>query len=1235
MNEPIAGALAKLTAEGSKALAEGGKVLAEGGKVLAESSKALMALPQRGRALVKRVPEPVQIELAKLSSRGAHVCREIFAGIFVVGLVIIVAGYGRLSRGPVSVPGLVPPIEAAINDQLTGLKVKIDDAFFTRSPDGPGVLFRLRNIRLIDEDGSIVAQAPLAAIGMSGSALLSGHLAPGSVDFIGPRLLLFYNEDQGLSLSFSRPSSAESEALIRGSLPAEDNGDAEPGLVPPETVVTKRPDVPVGASGRKFDLNKTVSEVFDRARQGDTSYLTRFGFKDALVVLSRDGTQTMWQVPDFAIDLDHHNRRSVLVGQANIASSKGDWQLELRTEQRTRDRSLRMTALIEDLVPSGIASNFPSIGLLRALDMAVDGEADVDLSKNGDFIAGDAKLALAPGQIVAPWDPDTPMRIDGGHLQVRYDKNKNLIELAPSTLVWGKSKATFSGTFRPIRGADGEPVSWDFALKADDAVLAVEEAGLGPMKVDEWSAKGNIAVKQGKLTLSSFIIRAGDASIALAGAVADAGGSPEVHLTGTVSPMPVDTLKLLWPKFMAGKARAWVLERIAGGAVKGGKFSVNLGPGVLAAIEKGGEAPDGAVDVALGLSGLAIAYIPKMPPIVTGDATLRVKGTEFSIDIPQAKIAVADGQEIALSNGRFVIPDLRVDPQRGVITYHAAAATPTVLALLDHEPLGYMRDVGLKPDFLGGSAEGDFTLSMPLRADLDFKEIAMGGKARLNDAIASSLMGDVPVTAETIDVNLTERGIQARGPIHIKGVPAEIDWQRIFYAPDEEQPPTKITTTLDEAGRQKLGIELNHLIKGKTPVTLSIAGLGRAAPALNMQADLTQAQLLFGSMGWTKPAGRAATATFDVARKEGGAIDLENLKILGDDIDVQGSISLDPEQRLKGFYFSDFSVNRLSHVQIVATMREDRVLDIKAEGPSYDGRQFFQSLFSPSQIAGSGSSASQNDFGIDFSAAIGTIVGFYDTTARDVQVTVKKRNGRLVALDAKGNLNGKTPATVRLDEGEGARLILAESGDAGSAFRLVGFYPSVEGGVALLRVNLDAGAGDAISGTLKAQDFTVAGDTVVNDVLTDPGAAAVLGDRKPQGTRIAFNRLRAPFTVGSGKFRLNDAYINGPALGATMRGQVDFKARTVDLGGTYVPLYGLNSALGAIPILGKVFVGRKGEGVVGITFAIKGKLENPAVLVNPMSVMTPGIFRQLFEFSSDGTDAAAATPPNNDFTPQQ
>ena len=1206
MNEPISDALVKLTTEGGK---------------------ALLALPERGRALVKRVPPPVQIELKKLSSRGAHVCREIFAGILVVGLVIIVAGYGRLARGPISLPSLVPTIEAAINGELQDLQVKIDDAILQRSADGPGVLFRLRNIRLVDKDGAILAQAPLAAIGLSGSALLSGRIAPGSVDFIGPRLLLFYESDRGLSLSFSKSTAGESETVIRGSLPAGEPPAGQAAAPSPETVIAKRQDAPT-VGGRTLDVTSTVAEVFERARRGNTSYLTRFGVKNALVVLNQSGTQTSWQVPDFSIDLEHRNRRSILVGQANIASSKGDWQLEVRTEQRTKRQSLGITALIQNLVPSGIAGNFPSLGALKALDMVVNGESTVELSNTGDFLAGDAKLELEAGQITPPWDPDTAMRIDHGNLIVHYLKENDVVEIAPSTLAWGKSKATFSGEFRPVRDASGAPASWTFALKADQATLAVEEFGLPPMKVDEWQATGSITPKDGRLTLNRFVIRSGDASIALSGSFADAPGSPEVHLAGEVSPMTVDTLKQFWPKFLAGKARAWVLQRVAGGEVLGGKFNVALAAGQLAEVEAGSPLPPEAVNVELNLSGMSIAYIPGMPPVATGDAKLTVSGIEFAVDIPQGKIVVPSGQEVALSEGRFYIPDLRQDPQEGDITFKANGATPTVLELLDHEPLGYMQSVGLRPDFLGGTAVGSFALSMPLRADLEFNQIKINGTARLNDAIASNLAGNINVEGGSLDVNVTEQAIEAKGEITVKGVPAELAWQHIFYTPEDRQPPIRVMATLDEASREKLGIKVNHLVRGPTPVTLTLSGFGAGPHSMSMQADLTDARLLFGSMGWTKPVGHTASVQFDIVPKEGGSTDLENFKILGDDIAVQGAIALDPEQHLKEFYFSDFSVNRNTHVEITANVRDDQVLDIKAQGPSYDGKQFFQSLFSAGQLAEDGSAEPADPFGVDFSAEIGTVYGFYDTMAKDVKVTMRKRNGRLVVLDAKGELNGKTPAAVVLEETEGARLIKAEARDAGAAFRLVGFYPSVEGGEASLQVNLDAGATGSKSGTLWARNFTVLGDSVVNDVLTDPNSAAVLGQQRKQEItrqRIAFDQLRAPFTVGGGKFRLKDAYMNGAQLGATMRGTVDFKAQTVDLGGTYVPLYGLNSALGAIPILGKVFVGRQGEGVVGITFAIKGNLDDPSVLVNPISAITPGIFRQIFDFTGSVPDSTAAS----------
>ena len=1187
---------------------------------ISEGGRALMTLPAKGRALVELMPQPVQLELRKLSTRSAHVCREVFAGILVVGLIAIVFGYGRLAHGPISLPTLVPTIEKAINDQLSDLHVKIDDAILQRSPDGPGVLFRLRNIRLIDKDGSIVAQAPLAAIGMSGAALLSGRIAPGSVDFIGPKLL-FYASDDGLSLSFYRPAGPDAESLMRGSFVE----DSTPG----ESIVAKRPEPeadvqPQPAIGtpasRQLDVTRTVTEVFERARSGNTSYLTRFGVKNAEVVLSKDGTQSVWQVPDFAIDLEHKDERSVLVGQADLNSSKGQWQLEVRTEERAK-RGLAVTALIQNLVPSGLADTFPSITVLRALDMPVSGETRVEVTDNGKLLSGEARLEVSGGQITPPWDDGSASRIDGGKINARYSKKEGLFEIEPSTLKWGASRATISGTFRRL---DGEKI-WAFALKAEDAVLAGEEVGLEPMTVDEWTAEGTVATEEGRVTLSRFVIRSGSAAIELAGEVVDAPESPAVQLTGTVSPMPLDVLKRFWPKFIAGPARKWVWENVAGGEVLGGKVAISLQPGELAQVEKGVPLAPEAVSVDLDLDRMGLTYIKGMPPILTGPARLKVSGLTFAVDIPQAKIALEDGKELALTEGRFFIPDLSKDPQDGEVTFKAEGATSTALELLNHEPLGYMRTVGLAPGDFGGTAKGSFALFMPMREDLEFKHIKLRGGARLDQAIAANVLGKVDVEGGALDINLSEQGVEATGEILVQGVPAQLTWQRIFYQPEENQPPITIAATLDEATREKLGLKLSHLVKGAVPTTLAVVRDAQGGQALSMQADLTNARLVFGNMGWVKPPGRSATLAFKVAPHPDGSTDLENFQILGDNIAINGTISLDPDQHLKSFYFSEFSVDELTQVEITATVHDGSVLNVEAHGPAYNGKQFFQSLFSAGQIA---EDAEPHDpFDVNVSARIGAVTGFYDTRLNDAHVTLRKRNGRLVALNATGNVNGK-PVAVRLDGSSNARIIRAESQDAGAAFRLIGFYPKIDGGQASLEVNLDAGEAGTMTGTLWARNFVVLGDSVVSDVLSDPQSAAALGTRRKQvqQSRIAFNQLRAPFAVGKGEFVLNDAYMNGPILGATMRGRVNFKTQTVNLGGTYVPLYGLNSALGAIPVLGGLLVGRQGEGIVGITFAIQGPLQDPNVLVNPMSVVAPGIFRQIFEFNSPQGRSTAATP---------
>ncbi len=44
--------------------------------------------------------------------------------------------------------------------------------------------------------------------------------------------------------------------------------------------------------------------------------------------------------------------------------------------------------------------------------------------------------------------------------------------------------------------------------------------------------------------------------------------------------------------------------------------------------------------------------------------------------------------------------------------------------------------------------------------------------------------------------------------------------------------------------------------------------------------------------------------------------------------------------------------------------------------------------------------------------------------------------------------------------------------------------------------------------------------------------------------------------------------------------------------------------------------GRDGEGLFGVTFAVRGPLDKPDFKINPMSALVPGAFRRMFEYRS-------------------
>ncbi len=1157
-----------------------------------------------------------------------HVLHGVGRSVFILApflmLALLVAGLGyvRLRHGPISLSFLVEPIERGINAELAGNKVRIDDAIVSLS-DAGGLEFKLQNVRVHEQDGDVVASAPFAAVELDTSALWSMRVVPARIDLIEPRLFLFYTERSGLTLSFSKPVASE---------PETEAGQGAPSQVapPPAPIPAARPAPSASAQAesagplKRIDLARVLTDMSSRARQGldATSYLREFGLRDATVLVDYAGRTTEWRVPTLNIGLMHGRARSVINGRAIVVAAGGKpWQLTFETDESASNRTLTLKTSVSNLVPRTIAGTVPEFSLLQALDLPVNGEASMELTSDGEVRAATLSIGLGNGSLRLPALPEAPLAIDGGSIKLAYDGTAEKITLAPSTMSWRGSRVTILGEAAAVDPNAEHPV-WNYRLASTNGSFSAEEFKTAPITLDEWRASGTVDPHRGAVELAEFKLRAGGSEIDMSGSLVTGAEPASTRLEGTLSPMSLNTLKALWPKAIAPGAREWVGERVDRGSVLGGRFRFATGNQMSSQMSVG--AQEHQLSFLMDVGDLEIRVIDELPPVVAARATTRIENDALEIVIPEAAILLGADRRLPLANGRFTAVDIMSEVPAGEVVFTSQPSLNAVMELIGHARPAFIEETGLPRDGIDGKVDSKFKISLPLLADLPDGSVKIEGSGKLTDGRIKQIAGNFQVQSASIDFDVTEKAAGARGQMLINGVLAKLGWQRIFDAPVDKQPPLRLTATLDNTDRNQLGLDVNDSVQGEVPIELTVEPGENAESIVRLHGDLTNADLLLEGVAWRKPPGRSATIQFDIARGKTHKTELQNFKVAGDDIAIEGWVAIGADNRLREFYFPDFSLNVVTRMEVQGTLGKDDIWKVKAKGPTLDGRDFFRSLFSLGQLSERAPAKSKDSrTGLDLDVEIGTVIGHHEVSLRSVKMNLSKRGDKLVALDARSTLDGGKPLAVVLRQDPGQpRKLYADSTDAGQAFKLIDFYPNIQGGRVRLEVNLEGKGAAEKTGILWVEQFRILGDPIVSEVFSgaDDGRPAIDGASGRPSKRVSrevfdFTLMKVPFSVGYGQFVMSDSQLRGPMLGASIRGKVDYKMRRVNLGGTYVPLQGLNSALCEIPLFGQIITGPKCEGISGMTFAIQGSMDRPEVIVNPLSMLAPGIFRDIFQMT--------------------
>lgn len=1111
-------------------------------------------------------------------------------------------------------------IESALAANMGGARLKIDDAFLLRDTKRGGFYVRLTNMELIEPDGAVVVASPEIAIGLKFLPLLVGSVAPNSLSVVGPELHLLLNK-QG-EWSFLRAHTGAVAKSGKEELQALDNSDLD----------GKRADqklegqvISAEGLGRIGDVVKQGLARVHKELQlvGALSYI---GVRDARLVLHRSGDDQgeVWLMPSFTLQYDQDEKKRLLGSGKLAPQASVESEVWLTLSHSQGDHFFDANLRLENVVPSQLSTFIPALSSLSTFKLGVTGAftGRIDLSEG--VRSGQLKVGLSEGTmgIFGPAGPE--FEISRGFFNFAMKAGAKHIVLQEGELLYPAGRISLKGDIWRDNVSYGSQ-DWRFQIYSTSGEIVSKYPTVDGKKIDEFGFSGRLFVSKLPVLIDEMRLKIGQSSLLMAhdGSL----GYPAI-LRGRFQSIPLDLLKTVWPVGFNQKSRDWIVKYVKSGVIRKGDFAVDgLGRGeTLLKFAQAGQSGVKQKIVRLPemnfqINGFSYKVFDDPLLVKSDKVDVKIEGKRLTSLMKQGFFDVPGGGRVALRDAQYIIPDYELVEPDSVARFKLKTSAETSLALLKREPFGFSSPLEKKLKNMKGEVSADLSVKMPIRDEVLAKDVDIGGKVTLSRAEA--MVGQFKIKDGLVDFVLGRNHVDAKGVLLINGVSASLVWSRQFnQSPKYEIPPLLIRAELDAADRNQLGLPVNEVVEGVMPVEITFKERLNKALDVHVAANLTNTALISHGLGWRKEAGRSASLDFDVVEVKDSSFVLENFNIEGQDLTARGRLVLDKQSEVKSFSFPKISYKVVSNISLngerfkVGAGSKKKIWKVRAVGQTYDGRGVLRSLLHRGQVGQGKSVGVYNSDGIELTGKFKTVIGWGQAKLNDFTINMKRRGDQLERFRIKGKFGTSGSLTGRLVSSRGQDpIIRVETSDAGEALRLVGFYPNMLGGRGQLTVRYNVKKRQLASktGELVIQKFRIASDPVVREVLSNVGAGKEVVNASSQDV-IPFSRLYAPFSIGHEQFILHDSYIKGDLLGATMRGEMDFQRNRVRLSGTYIPLYGLNAAVGAVPVLGDILIGRRGEGMLGITFGIYGNISKPEVLVNPMSLVAPGVFRQIFEF---------------------
>jgi hypothetical protein len=870
-------------------------------------------------------------------------------------------------------------------------------------------------------------------------------------------------------------------------------------------------------------------------------------------------------------------------------------RLALQAHYTEKDESVAATMSVSEAPIGDVIEAFAGSDA-AFVSAPFTGTASLVLTKSGEILSSRIDGEAGKGELRFA---GRAYPLEFLRLAVGFDPQTNKFRVERAEFGGAGSMGSLTGDVELRLGENGSPKTVQANVDAADVVLDTHGFLPAPLAIPAASLKGGYDVAARRTTIEAFraevvdVVVSGALTLARAenGAIEELKGAVEVE--GEFDPQ---RLLAVWPVDAGLGARDFLATRVPKARISGIAAKLDIDrPHPEQPL------PDEALEVAFSVADATAYYAPTMTPLSEASASAVLRGNSLQVRNARGRIG-----DVAVSKGEIEFDKLAPKGAPVRFRFVAEGDASAVLAVLDEEPLRVLKTTDLKADQFSGKMTVLAEIARPNLREVSPDDYRYSAKASFEDLGVADFYKRRPITAGKGRVDLDEAIMRVFGDAEFAKTPIALEWTQRLKGTDRRG-RFKVTGTLSGETAQAWGAQAG-MLAGSVPFEAHAVGSIGAIETVSVDADLTAAALSAPAIGWTKSEGSAATAHADIEIAN-SAMSRLSLTADGQSLSIAGSAEFSADGRIQAADFGRLRFENGADLSVRGARAAGGALDVEVTGAFLNAAAMVQDAVERKERR-------PLDWGegVTLRARLDRLSLRGGAAYRDVSLDFRRDSDMLSSLDVSARTEGGAPLSIALKETGAdtgpARSVEARTDDLGQLLSGVFGVSSIRGGEGSMEIMLGA-EGAPLTGVAEAR-----GVRVVNAPLMARVLAAASFDGLAQlvnGKGIDLNQAYAEFDYQRGVLTIDEARMSGPSIGFTSSGTIAAgETGSVDLNGAIAPAYGVNSLLGRTPVVGPLF-GRKGEGLLALSYQVRGTADDPNIMVNPLSALTPGIMRRMFE----------------------